>query len=182
MIILVVLIAALALAFLRGGKIEYLADLPLKWRGIIIAGFLIQIIVFNDFWQNNSDLKKLTALSYLVSLTLLLLAVVKNHALPGMIIIAAGFFSNSLTILMNGGYMPASIDAWQIAGFSHLAPGQTYNNSIGMDSGTLLPFLGDIFAIPKGFIFPNVFSIGDVLIAIGAVYLIQKALVKPKKK
>ncbi|MBI5648906.1 MAG: DUF5317 family protein [Chloroflexi bacterium] len=46
---------------------------------------------------------------------------------------------------------------------------------MGLD--TQLFFLCDIFAIPKGFIFPNVFSIGDILLTIGAVYLTQKTMV-----
>lgn len=180
MIILVVLFVAILLALLRGGKIAYLADLNIKWRGVIIVGFLIQIVVYNDFWQNNSSLKDLTTMAYFVSLGLLVIALVKNYAIPGMKFIAFGFFLNVLAIALNGGYMPASLNAWTTAGFRPLSADQTYNNSIGIGPNTLLPFFGDIFAIPKGFIFPNVFSIGDLIIAIGAVYLIQKTMVKPK--
>jgi hypothetical protein len=182
MIILVVLAIAILVALVLGGKIAYLADLNLKWRGVIIAGFLIQIIVYNDFWQNNSSLKGLTTLAYFVSLGLLVIALARNHAIPGMKLIAFGFFLNVIAISLNGGYMPASLDAWTAAGFHPLLSGQTYNNSIGMGPNTFLPFLGDIFAIPHGVIFSNVFSLGDLFIALGAVYLIQKIMVKPKRE
>jgi hypothetical protein len=72
--------------------------------------------------------------------------------------------------------MPASPTAMQAAGWPVLLPGQILNNSIGIGPETVLSFLGDIFAIPRGFIFANVFSIGDVVIAIGAVILTQKGL------
>ena len=180
MFIFVILIAAILVALLRGGKITHLADLNFQWRGLILVGFLIQIIIFNDFWQKNPTLQPFTSLAYIISLALLMLALAKNHTIPGMLILTLGFFFNALAITLNGGFMPASLDAWTTAGFSPLAPGELHNNSIGMSPGTLVPFLGDIFAIPKGFIFPNVFSIGDVIISIGAVILIQKTMVKPR--
>jgi lipoprotein signal peptidase len=64
----------------------------------------------------------------------------------------------------------------ETAGLSVLLPGQVSSNSIGMGSSTVLFFLCDIFALPKGSIFSNIFSVGDVLIAVGAVILTQKAL------
>jgi hypothetical protein len=90
--------------------------------------------------------------------------------------IALGFGLNFLVIARNGGYMPASAEARAFAGLTPLAPGQIDNNSIGMGADTHLPFLSDIFAIPSLLPFANVFSIGDVLIALGAGYLIQKAM------
>jgi hypothetical protein len=179
MFIFVILILAILVALLRGGKITPLADLNIQWRGLILFGFLIQILIFNDFWQKNLTLQPLSPFLYIASLVLLLIALAKNRAIPGMKIITLGFLLNSLAITLNGGYMPASVDALIASGWSHHEPGQINNNSIAAGPTTLLPFLGDIFAIPKGFIFPNVFSIGDVLIAIGAVYLLQKTMVKP---
>jgi hypothetical protein len=181
MFIFVILVVAILIALLRGGKIVYLADLNMKWRGLILVGFLIQILIFNNVWQNNAALKDKTALAYIFSLCLLMIALAKNHAISGMIIITFGFFLNAIAISLNGGYMPASLGALITAGMSPLAPGETNNNSIGVGPATLVTFLGDIFAIPKGFIFPNVFSIGDLIISIGAVYLLQKTMVKPKK-
>jgi hypothetical protein len=36
-----------------------------------------------------------------------------------------------------------------------------------------LAFLGDVFAIPRGWPLANVFSVGDVLIAVGAVVAVH---------
>jgi hypothetical protein len=43
-----------------------------------------------------------------------------------------------------------------------------------------LSFLGDIFAVPRELPFANVFSIGDVLIAAGAIVVIH-ALCRPSR-
>ena len=176
MIFLVILLITLVVALLRGGKLSNLAALKIRWRGLILTGFFIQVVIFSRFWQT-SELQSFTQLAYLASLTILLVAVLVNRHVPGILIITSGFLLNFVVIAANGGYMPASADAMPTAGMPVLSPGQISNNSIGMSPETPLAFLADIFAIPKGFILPNVFSIGDILIAIGAVYLIQKGMV-----
>jgi hypothetical protein len=176
MIILVVLAISILIALGRGGRFGNLVHLNLRWRGVILAGFLVQVIIFSSFWQERSETKSLTQWGYILSLLLLLVALVYNYRLPGMSVITLGFFFNFIAITFNGGFMPASPAAMQTAGMTALLPGQVSSNSIGMGPETVLFFLSDVFAIPRGFIFPNVFSIGDVVIAIGAVILSQKAL------
>jgi hypothetical protein len=176
MIILVVLAVSIIVAIVRGGRLQNLAHLHLRWRGVILAGFFVQVFIFSSFWQGRSETKPLTPWAYILSLLLLLVALCYNYRLPGMRVITLGFFFNFITVALNGGYMPASPAAMQTAGLPVLLPGQVMSNSIGMGPETVLFFLGDVFAVPRGFIFPNVFSIGDVVIAIGAVILTQKAL------
>jgi hypothetical protein len=177
MIILVVLAASIVLALMRGGNLGNLGTLNIRWRGFILIGFLIQVLIFSPFWQGKNETIALTRFAYLASLVLLLLALVTNHRIAGMRLIVFGFLLNFIAITLNGGYMPASPEALALSGLPQLSPGQVSSNSIGMGPNTQLFFLTDIFAIPKGFLLPNVFSIGDVLITIGAVYLIQKTLV-----
>jgi lipoprotein signal peptidase len=177
MIILAVLIAAIALALLRGGNLGNLATVNLRWRGVIILGFLIQVLIFSSFWQDRRETLALTQFFYLASLCLLVAALAANRHIPGMMLITFGFLLNFIAIAANGGYMPALYSAMQNTTFSPLLPGQVSTNSIGMGPDTRLPFLGDIFAIPRGIPFSNVFSLGDVLIALGTVYLIQRVLV-----
>ena len=181
MFIFIVLIGAILIGLARGGSLGNFADLKIAWQPIILLGFLIQVLVFSEAWQANADLKGATPLAYLLSLILLLVALTKNYRVPGMPFILFGFFLNFTAIALNGGHMPASLSALETAGLFSLTPGATNNNSIGMGANTPLWFLCDIFAIPKGFPLPNVFSIGDVLIAIGAVLLIQKVMVQPPK-
>lgn len=181
MFIFLILLAAILIALLRGGSLMHFAELEIRWSGVIIAGFLLQVLVFSDFWQTHDTFRQLTPFAYLASLALLLIALLLNRHIPGIFLLGLGFLSNSIAIVANGGFMPASPSALALAGLPLLAPGQTSNNSIGMGAETRLWFLGDIFAIPRGLPFPNIFSIGDVLIAIGAVYLIQTVMVRPSK-
>jgi hypothetical protein len=37
-----------------------------------------------------------------------------------------------------------------------------------------LPWLGDVFAVPEGFPLANVFSIGDIIMAVGAAYAVHR--------
>ena len=179
MFLLVVLVVSIVIALIRGGKITHFADLNLRWRGVILIGFLIQVLIFSNYWQSKPDTKALTQYGYIASNVILLIALVYNYRIPGMPLLTLGLVLNASAIIANGGYMPASPEALALSGLPPLAPGQISNNSIGMDANTQLFFLADIFAIPKGFPRSNVFSIGDTLIAVGAVWLTQKAMVKP---
>lgn len=179
MFILVVVLVALAVGLARGGKFANLAGLHIRWRAMIIAGFLLQVLIFSDVWQKRADLNSLTSAVYVLSLALLQIALVANLRLPGLKLITLGFFSNVLVIALNGGYMPSAPDARALAGRVPLQPGQVVSNSIGMGADTRLFFLGDIFALPWPSFLRNVFSIGDVLIALGAFYLIVSAMSSP---
>jgi len=179
MIILSVMAGAILFALARGGKFMNLGLLRFRLPGLILLGFSIQIIVFQKFWQENTEARALTPVAYLVSLSLLLIALALNRRVPGMKILFLGFLLNFIAIVFNGGYMPVSISARAVAGQPSLLPGQIANNVIGAGPDTSLAFFGDIFAIPKGIPFPNVFSVGDLFIAMGGAYLIFKAMTAP---
>jgi hypothetical protein len=181
MIILPILAVAIVIALVTGGRLVNLTALHLKWRGLILGGFAIQLYVFSPLWQDNPTLSSHTQAGYFASLVLLSIALAANYRIPGLVLIGPGFLLNFAAVALNGGYMPASPTALQAAGLPFLGPGQILQNSIGIGAATNAAFLGDIFAIPKWFIFPNVFSVGDVLIAIGAVYLVLKALAPPSR-
>lgn len=179
MIILLVLLIAIVFSILRGGRFTNLSTLHFRWSGLVIFGFLIQVVIFSSFWQEKIETRSLTAAVYLVSLLTLLAALATNYRIAGMRLIILGFLLNFAAIALNGGYMPVLPAARAISGQSELGPGQIANNVIGARPDTRFIFLGDIFSIPKGFPFPNVFSVGDVLIALGAAYLIYQALTNP---
>ncbi len=176
MFIFIILALATALALVRGGKFTNLARVQFHWSALILFGFLIQVVIYSGFWQNNPALKPLSPYAYMLSLLLLLGALARNQHLPGMRLLSLGFALNALAIFANGGYMPATPEARAFAGQPILAPGEIRNNSIGAGADTRLLFLTDLMAIPRALPLPNVFSIGDVLIAIGAAYLLQKAM------
>ncbi len=97
-----------------------------------------------------------------------------NRHLPGMALLAAGFACNAVAIVANGGLMPASEEALRAAGRWALMQeaGLAHNNSTVIGPQTKLWFLGDVFALPQGLPLANVFSVGDVLLALGALALV----------
>ena len=92
--------------------------------------------------------------------------------IPGMAIVAAGAVSNLAAIVANGGYMPAARSA--LAALGKTDP-TTYSNSASIEHPALEP-LTDIFAMPAWLPFANVFSVGDILIAVGVATTIVLAM------
>jgi hypothetical protein len=109
---------------------------------------------------------------YLGSSLLVLAAVCRNWSIPGLPIVAVGAASNLVTIAANGGYMPAAASA--LAAQGREAP-SVYSNSAYLAEPVLAP-LTDVFAMPTWIPLANVFSVGDVLIAIGIVVTIVVAM------
>jgi Family of unknown function (DUF5317) len=86
--------------------------------------------------------------------------------------VAVGAASNLVAIVANGGFMPANPAA--LASIGHATSGG-YSNDIVSSSPALVP-LTDQFALPRWLPLANVFSIGDVLIAIGIAIVIVAAM------
>ncbi|MEO7371705.1 MAG: DUF5317 family protein [Ilumatobacteraceae bacterium] len=91
-----------------------------------------------------------------------------NRRLPGAFLVGLGAALNLAAIAANSGTMPASMWAWKTAGFPTLT-GQFENSNVV--NNARLAWLGDVFAVPKGWPFANVFSLGDVIIVIAVGYL-----------
>jgi hypothetical protein len=159
------LLYAVALGLLLGfavrGRPSGLASLDFRWAPLAIAGFLVQIALFAE--PISDRVGDLGPVIYVASTATVLIAVLRNTRIAGLPLVALGAASNLLAIVANGGYMPANPAAAAAAG-RHVA--STYSNSAIVDTAVLAP-LTDIFALPRWLPFSNVFSIGDVLIAIG---------------
>jgi hypothetical protein len=76
-----------------------------------------------------------------------------------------------VTIAVNGGTLPASPSALRRAGLP-LTEDEFSNSAVIEDA--LLPWLGDVFAVPAGMPLANVFSIGDIVMALGAAYAVHR--------
>ena len=109
---------------------------------------------------------------YVVSTTLVLMALIFNLRQPGFWLIILGAFANFAVIVANGGQMPASPEAFAALNGAPVVPTSDFSNSVIAGPGTPLCFLGDIFVLPRPLPFANVFSIGDVLIGIGGAMFI----------
>ena len=158
-----VVFAALSLISvpLAGGRLSKLADLHLRWAPAIFSSLVIQVVIVSLVPGGNPWLHRVLHLaSYLLAAAFL----VVNRRVPGLVVIALGALANAVAIFANDGVMPASARALRAAG--QLTSTKGFINS-GVLAHPRVAFLGDIFAIPKPVPFHNVFSIGDLCIAVG---------------
>jgi hypothetical protein len=171
MVFLNIALIGLVVGKLVGGRLGALAEIRIAAKGVVFAAIGLQVIAFPfDFlpWTTPSSLSRIL---WLVSFALLILMLVLNRALRGAAIIAAGLTSNLLAIVANHGLMPVRAEALREAGTHY----HVHNNSIQLGHANL-PLLIDRWAAPHWLPMANVFSVGDVLIAIGTVVAIAAAM------
>ena len=173
MFILYALVVGVALGLLLRGRLAGVAEIELRWAPLIIAGLVVQLILFSDFVAARVGVFGPSI--YVLSSLAVLVAVLRNVDVPGMAIVALGAAANQLAIVANGGYMPAGADA--LAAQERAASG-LYSNSAAI-ADPAFPYLTDIFAMPGWLPFSNIFSIGDVLIGVGVVVVIVVAMRRP---
>lgn len=160
----------LVVGFAARGSLDGLIALRFRWGPLAIAGLLVQVVLFTAFGDSLAG--DLSPVIYVASTVVVLVAVVRNWRMAGMPIVAAGSLSNLVAITANGGFMPASQEALDIAGFA--GPGDHTNSVVLADPAFRL--LTDIFALPAAVPLANVFSVGDVLIGLGILIVIVAAM------
>lgn len=175
MILLVILAIALLVSLLLGGSLRALGQVDLRYGGLVLLAMGIQVLVFSPRWQATVGGGFWSQLLYVFSLLLLVVVVWFNRRVPGFALLGLGLLSNTLVIAANGGRMPVSLQALRIAGIAESrAEFETLRvtNSALIGGQTVLWFLGDIFAVPDSVPFSNVFSVGDVCIALGSIWFV----------
>ena len=173
MFILYAVVIGLLLGLLLGGRPAGLAALHVRFGPVMVAGLLVQVVLFSE--AVTEVVGELGPPIYVASTLVVIGAVLLNLRIPGMALVALGAISNITAIVANGGYMPADAGAMAVLGRSEPT---TYSNSTILAEPALKP-LTDIFVLPPWVPFTNVFSIGDVLIAVGVVVVIVVAMRRP---
>src|SRR6266498_3996700 len=161
----IVLVNALAVP-LFGGRLTALAEVRARLAWTLLAALGLQMVSLNVPGIPASMRPVLQLASYPVAAVF----VIANRHLPGMLLIGLGALLNVIAMSANGGVMPASPSALDKAGLP--LQRDTYANS-ALVRDPRLGFLGDVFAIPEPVPLHNVFSVGDVLIGLGAVVAVH---------
>jgi Family of unknown function (DUF5317) len=151
--VLIAVPVGVVVGLLLGGRLERLSQMRFEWAGLAIAGLAIQVVLFSTSIADSFPPGVGEAI-YVAS--------------TGMVLVAVGAISNLAAVVANDGVMPTTPEAVSTAGMSSEAG---FSNSAVVADPALAP-LTDIFAIPAGVPLANVFSIGDVLIALGIVLTI----------
>ena len=157
------LVLGLALSPLIGGSLSRLGRLDLKGIPLLYVAICLQLVAFpvhEGLWQTPDEI---AIALWLASYACLIAATFKNIKLRGIPLIGAGIAANLAAIIANGGHMPALPRALEAAGLHF----QVHQNST-LDAAPHLALLVDRFAAPSWIPLANVYSLGDVAIAIGA--------------
>lgn len=170
MTILYAIPAGILVGFLLRGRLDGLLELKFRWAWLAIGGLLVQVVLFTEFGDRIAG--DAAPGVYVASTLAVLIALLRNIRLAGLPIAAIGSFLNLAAILANGGAMPADPGALHLAGFE--GPGDHTNSVVLAEPA--LRLLTDVFAVPAGVPLANVFSVGDVLIAVGVAWAIAAAM------
>ena len=167
--------AAILVAVL-GGDFRKLGSVELRGKPAILGALALQVLVVTIAPTAFSE--SVAKGIHLASYALAIVFLYANRHLPNLWIAALGGACNFAAIAANGGTMPASRTALAAAGI-HEHGG--FDNSATV-AHARLAFLGDIFSMPRWFPLSNVFSIGDLLLLLGAAAMLAGICGIPRLK
>ena len=191
MILVTSVLAGLLIGFARGGNFAAFKTLRLRWLPLLFVAVFTQIAIFTYVAGQRGFAHDYGPYIHIATLLATLFVMSRNLHIPGMKIIMLGAALNALVIIINGGFMPSPEARLAEAGKlvkvdkaesgrndAVLSNSKTVPNGTGLfvDGDAPLLVLGDIFAVPKGWPFANVFSVGDVLIGVGAGVAIVRVM------
>ena len=161
-------LAALASVPLAGGRLGALAHVTFRAPGLLLGALGVQVVITSVVAAGDTRLHDALHLgSYAAAAAWLVL----NRHVPGMLLLGLGGALNLCAIVANGGVMPADPGALRTAGV--VVEAGEFNNSAPV-ADARLGWLGDVFATPGWFPGANVFSVGDVLIVLGALWAVHR--------
>jgi Family of unknown function (DUF5317) len=164
-------IAGMLLGLVSGGRLGALGELGIKRVELAYVAILLQVGAFPSGVFPWSTPDGIARGLWLVSFALLIGFAAVNRAVRGVALVFAGLASNLAAVAANGGLMPANPHAARAAGMID----RLHNNSISTFHPHLV-WLTDRWAVPNWIPLGNVFSVGDVLIAVGIAATIVLAM------
>jgi hypothetical protein len=165
MLIAALVVIAVLTVPLTGGRWSNLAAFRPKASWLLWLSLGVQVMQFT-FLDLGPASDAVHVGTYLLAAAFL----VVNRRVTGVWLVALGGFCNGLTITLNHGTLPAREAALRAAGLP--IDRDDFVNS-GVMAHAKLGWLGDVFYVPKGVPLANVFSVGDVLLVIGAFVVIH---------
>lgn len=184
MFLIYAVMLGLLAGWVRGGQLKNLERLEIKRGGYAVTALVIQVVIFTPL----SQIIPLWIIPlHMVSYLMIGVFLFYNLKLKGIIPVALGWAANFAAIAANGGYMPVDLNLIsQVAPQSvvqSLSTEGVMNNSVLAGDASRLVWLGDIFSLPSWLPLANVFSLGDVFIAVGCLVVISCGMLdRPKSQ
>jgi hypothetical protein len=186
LILLVAVLAGLMAALARTWVQKSGLHVPdLKLIGVVPAAFFLQVLAFYTPGFARSLPNWIVSCALVASQLLLLAFAWMNRRLAGFWLLGVGLLLNMAVVLLNGGLMPISPETvMRLA--PNAAPGSwiigerfgSNKDVVLPEAQTILAFLSDRFILPNWFLKGSsgnaiaAFSIGDVVISLGAFWVL----------
>ena len=160
-----------------------LAEVQIRTGWLAIVALMAQAyVVFSSSDQLEAQ-RPLHAFLLIGSYVALMLVVWANRRLFGVSVIGLGLVLNLAVMAANGGFMPISKQAIQVAGMRPVDTLPAEGARVSRTKDVLLPIeetrlqpLSDTITAPFMPVTARVFSAGDLVIALGAFVLFQAAM------
>jgi hypothetical protein len=171
------IVAGLLIGRILGGRVRNLEHVHVAWWPLALGGLAVQLVLFAD--PVAEHVGTAGPAIYVASTLTVLVALLRNVALPGLAIIAVGAVLNLLPVLTNGGFMPSSPEAWLALTGVPEVPGSGFTNVVLSGPQTHFAYLGDVFVWPRPLPLATVFSVGDAIIALGGIVFVVAGMQPP---
>lgn len=183
MILILALFIGIAIGRLLGGRIRGLSDLRLRYIWLPVVVFTVQAALLKTPLRELGWALLLTPVIVVATYVVLVGWLLLNRRSSGVPLVLAGAILNLVVIAANGGYMPVTPEAIERAGLGDrvlIQEGRTYvagSKDVVLEADeTVLWPLSDVVVIPEGIPFSTIFSVGDLLIAVGVGRLAYAAV------
>jgi hypothetical protein len=170
------LIFAVIIGYILKGKIRNLENVELNKTYLIFTSFLIELFIVISIKSGLFDIGILTYIINFIMYTLLVVFIYFNRKNKYIVFMGVGFLLNATAIFFNGGAMPVSAKAAEIAGITLNVSKEGLYTLI--NEHTKLWFLGDI--IPLTFLRNFAISIGDIFAVVGLMLFIITGMKQSK--
>jgi uncharacterized protein DUF5317 len=166
----------IVLAAAAGANVRRLADVRLESSWLIALAFSLQLLLFAIPWTTRLFGGAATAV-HMASYLLLLLFAAANLRKPGFGLATLGLALNATVIAANHGRMPVALSVWKTTGKAgaEITRSGHYNNNVLAGAHTHLGFLGDVLPLPAAVPLANAFSVGDLLLLLGATAFVYRS-------
>ena len=175
------IVVGLVLGLLAGGSILNLANVRLRWIGLLMFAVILRFGTEFLLIRGNGLVEALRLPLFATAFLMLLAALWVNRTQPGMRLAFVGILSNTIAIVANAGHMPVWIPSVAAAGFPAtdvLSPFHTTLPTIlDVDFFRHAGPLADIIPIPVPFV-RNVASVGDLFLTAGLAFFLFATVVR----
>ncbi len=174
------ILLGLLLGLLAGGSLRNLAEIRLRWTGLLVAAVVIRFATEAALDAQIGAVEALRLPLLASAFGMLLVTLWVNRSYPGLSLAFLGVLANALVILANGGYMPIWAPALAAAGLTEADVNRAFHTIVDAGASDFLGrllILGDVIPVPVDVI-RNVYSLGDLFLTLGLAFFLFAGVVR----